>query len=136
MLDAVQGSSLRSAHARAARGLRALTAPARSSSDSNCVMAHHVRFERTLDDSCVRKSPAGAFIGLQDTPSAPAQPPRTEHLSIDSGPSRTRSRVANLPVDLFTLVAVKRSAHDLRSALHAGLRPASVPELSHSLSVF
>jgi hypothetical protein len=99
-------------------------------------MAHHLPFEGTLDDSRVRKSPAGAFIGLQGTPCASAQPPRTGHLSIGSGPSRTRPRVANLPADLFTLVAVKRPAHDLRSALHAGLRPASVPELSHSLSVF
>ena len=59
-----------------ARGLRALTAPARSSPDGNCVMAYYVRLERTPDDACVRKSPAGAFyrIGGHDVRDGSAVP--------------------------------------------------------------
>ena len=40
----------------------------------------YVRFQWTPDEPCVRKSPAGAFIELQATPSATAQPPRARRL--------------------------------------------------------
>ena len=55
-----------------ARGLRALTAPARSSPDGNCVMASTCVSSGQPGDASVRKSPADAFIGLEGTTSATA----------------------------------------------------------------
>jgi hypothetical protein len=72
VLGALQGSSLRSDHAR----IRAWP----SGLDSACAQLTgrqlrdglYVRLERTPGDACVRKSPADAFIGLEGTTSATA----------------------------------------------------------------
>jgi hypothetical protein len=137
VLGAVQGSSLRSAHARAARGLRALTAPARSSPDSNCVMAAPCvssgsrRSEcQEIDRGCVYR------IGGQDVRDGSAAPGVTPS-SIGSvhGSNVVANGETCLPVSSpWSRPSDRRMVSD--PALHAGLRPASVPELNPHRSDF
>ena len=72
VLGAVQGSSLRAAHARGRARPSGLDGTCAQLTGRQLRDGLYVRLERTRGDACVRKSPAGAFIGLEGTTSATA----------------------------------------------------------------
>jgi hypothetical protein len=75
VLGTVQGSPLRSD--RAARGLRALTVPARRSGPGHCVMVGVVMMRSWTDVD--RLTAASSGVNLSSTPVLTAHPPREEH---------------------------------------------------------
>ena len=120
-----------------ARGLRALTAPARSSPDCNCVMATPCASSRSQATPVSGNRSGMRSIGSEGKTSATAQPPGRKHPRLSAPTAlRARSRAANQPADPLALVADKRPAHGLRSCASCRPQAASVPEPSQSSVTF